>query len=163
MMELYHTGIVVADLEAAMAELTDLFGYEWTGVNPQHLRFRTPSGEDSVELNFVYTLGQGHHIELVEARPGTVWELGDEPHARPHHLGYWCDDVTGTSRRLAEAGMPLLCTYAGDPDNAVGFAYHRLHTGQLVELVDSSRRAGFEEWFAGGQFPAPASARAGDA
>lgn len=158
-MDLYHTGIVVADLEATMAELTMWFGYEWTTINPQKLKFRTSEGEDTVDLNFVYTLGSGHHIELVEARPNTVWELTGATGAQPHHLGYWCDDVPGTSRGLAEQGMPLLCTYAGDPNEAVGFAYHRLHTGQVVELVDSSRRAAFENWFAGGEFPAPASAR----
>lgn len=157
--EIYHSGFVVSDIASAMAELTTTLGYDWLDVVTRRLRFRGPEAEQSVELTFTYTRRGPHRLELLQEVPGTIWETRDGL-ATPHHVGMWVEDVAAESARLAADGSPLLWTYAGDPDRAVGFAYHRLPCGLMVELVDTSRREAFDAWFGGDRFSAPLSARA---
>lgn len=156
MEDVFHTGIVATDLEAACAEITALTGAAWTPVEAREMPLRGPDGPLRPTMRFTYTLTGPNRLEVLEAIPGTVWEApaaGTMGPLAAHHVGIWCDDVAGASRRLAAAGSPLLVTYDGEGTDPVGFAYHRLQSGLLVELVDRSRRDGFERWFAGGPFP----------
>lgn len=153
----YHTGFVVAEIEPAMAELTAVFGVTWTEVEDWPMRVRTPEGVQDVRLRFTYTRGEGGpHLELLEPVPGTIWErpAGPEPGLGAiHHLGVWADDFAETSDRMVEAGFPRLLTYETRSGRAAGFAYHRLPSGALVELVDAANRLGLEAWLAGGPHP----------
>lgn len=154
--DVFHTGMVAADLDEACAAITDLTGAAWTPVETREMPLRGPDGPLRPVMRFTYTVTGPHRLEVLEAIPGTVWELPPGGPLGPlaaHHIGVWCDDVAGTSRRLAAQGSPLLVTYDGEGPDPVGFAYHRLRSGLLVELVDRSRRDGFERWFAGGPFP----------
>lgn len=154
--DVFHTGFVVEDLDAAKRELGSLFELEWTPVEEREMPLRGPDGPFRPTLRFTYTRQGPHRLELLEATPGTIWmppvaAAGGTLAA--HHIGVWCDDLAATSRRLVADGAPRLATYDGDGEDAVGFAYHRLPTGALIELVDSARRPGFDQWFAGGPFP----------
>lgn len=152
----FHTGFVVEDLESARDRLSEQLDVSWTPVEDRHLTLRGPDGTSDVRLRFTYTTEGPHRIELLGAVPGTVWETaGPQRHGTvaAHHIGIWCDDLIGRSEALAAAGAPLLVTYAGASDRPIGFAYHRLASGLLVELVDAARRPAFERWFAGGPFP----------
>ncbi len=154
--DVFHTGFVVADIEAGMRELAAVFAVTWTPVEEREMTLRGPDGPLRPTLRFAYTREGPHRLELLEAVPGTVWQpppggLGGP--AAAHHIGVWCDDVAASSRRLEDAGAPRLVTYDGADDEATGFAYHRLPTGPLIELVDRAREPGFDRWFAGGPFP----------
>lgn len=154
--DVFHTGFVVRDIDAGIAELTAVFGATWTDVEEREMRLRGPEGPLRPTLRFAYTREGPHRLELLEAVPGTLWEAPPEGVGgtlAAHHIGVWCDDVAGTSRQLISSGSPRLATYDGEGEDAVGFAYHRLATGALIELVDSSRRPAFDRWFAGGPFP----------
>lgn len=154
--DVFHTGFVVADLAAGMRDLAAAFDVSWTPPEERELRLRGPDGPLRPTLRFTYTREGPHRLELLEAVPGTVWEAPPPGVGGPlaaHHVGVWCDDVASSSRRLEAAGSPRLVTYDGDGDDAVGFAYHRLPTGALLELVDRARRPAFDRWFAGGPFP----------
>ena len=155
--EVFHTGFVVADIEVAMEQFARTFDVSWTAVEDRELPLRGPDGPFRPRLRFAYTREGPPRLELLEAVPGTVWELpptGVGGLLATHHIGVWCDDVAGTSRRLAANGAARLVTYDAATDEAVGFAYHRLPSGPLIELVDAARRDDFERWFAGGPFPA---------
>ena len=56
--DLYHTGVVVADLDAAMARLSAIGGYEWTAP----LEFSLPVRIADNPLNCV-ALGAGRALE----------------------------------------------------------------------------------------------------
>src|SRR5579884_1365707 len=88
--DFYHTGIIVPDLEAAMARLSALAGYRWITPVSYTLPFRTVSGTREVTSTFVYSL-QAPHVELIQEVPGTAWAAA--PGNAVHHLGYWCDDL----------------------------------------------------------------------
>ncbi len=119
------------------------------------LDLRGPDGPFKADMVFTYSL-ESPHIELLAAVEGTVWGPAQGPPGvglqAAHHMGVWSDDVPGDSAALAAAGSPLLVTFDHEGEGAFGFAYHRMPSGLLVELVDRERMADFTRWFAGGSF-----------
>jgi hypothetical protein len=156
--DVFHTGFVVADLERGMAEFAAAFDVTWAPIARIEMNLRTPQGPIRPAMAFTYSVQGPPHLELLQEVPGTPWVVGTGPDPLPvrsaHHVGVWCDDVPGTSARLSAAGAELLVTYDTEDGSVVGFAYHRLPSGQVVEIVDASRKAQFERWFAGGSFVA---------
>ncbi|NYE35848.1 hypothetical protein F4692_000952 [Nocardioides cavernae] len=152
---LYHTGLVVPALEPAMTELSTVLDVSWTDVEEWDMTVRTPEGARNVRLRFTYSRAPGPHLELLEPVEGTVWEQpsGAAGALATHHVGVWADDFAETSERLVTAGHPRVLTYESRDGRAAGFAYHRLPSGALVELVDASLRPGLERWLAGGPHP----------
>ncbi|HEY8339518.1 MAG TPA: VOC family protein [Egibacteraceae bacterium] len=142
----FHTGYVVDDIEAAMAELGDALSLRWARLQQREMRLRTPEGPLTVELRYTYSAGdRPPHVELLERVPGTLWERSTGP-GQLHHLGLWSEDLAEESAALARRGAPLQVTF-DDPDGGVhGFAYHRMPSGALVELVDAGARPAMERW-----------------
>ncbi|MFE2416168.1 VOC family protein [Streptomyces hokutonensis] len=130
--DLYHTGIVVPDIEAWKIRLTELAGHRWTGTMAADLPVRTADGERVLPLRYAYSL-DAPHLELVQEIPGTPWTPA--PNLSVHHLGYFCDDLQTTSKRLEEAGFPLEACALVDGNPAL-FAYHRDPYGLRIEIVD---------------------------
>ena len=62
-------------------------------------------GPARLTFGFAYSIQDPHRIELVQAIPGTLWEVPRPGGA--HHLGYWSDDVPAMSAALAARGLPL--------------------------------------------------------
>jgi Glyoxalase/Bleomycin resistance protein/Dioxygenase superfamily len=137
--DLYHTGIVVEDVDAAKAEYSDLTGVTWGPEGEVDMPVCLPGGPTTVSFRFAYTTQGPHHLELVRQIPGTLWTVSGPGQA--HHLGYWCDDVAGASAELTRRGLPL-CAKIGvdDPDAAAPFVIHQTRTGAYVELVDAAMR-----------------------
>lgn len=85
----FHVGIVVDDLDATLADLTGLFGYEWC---PQ-LHIETPvvlpSGDTTLDLRFTYS-STVPRLEVIQSIPGSLWVPA--PSSGVHHVGYWSDD-----------------------------------------------------------------------
>jgi len=115
--DFYHTGIIVPDLDAAMARLSALAGYRWITPMSYTLPFRTTSGTQEVTSTFVYSV-QAPHVELIKEVPGTAWTAA--PGNAIHHLGYWTDDTAGPS---SKPGLAL-------------FAYYVDAAGTRIEIVD---------------------------
>ena len=155
--DVYHTGFVVPDIERAKAELGAVFALEWTGVEEREMPVLTPGGPLLAAMRFVYSRGKAPRLELLEPVPGTVWEQPVQAVAGPssaHHVGVWAEDFQAESRRLEDLGCSRVLTYDDGSGDAVRFAYHRLPSGGLVELVDASRRPELEAWFDGAPYPA---------
>ena len=132
--DLYHTGIVVDDLDASMRRMSDVAGYRWTDVVVAPLRVRAGERDLDVTFRFVYSL-DAPHLELVASIPGTVWTPA--PGNAAHHLGYFVDDFDRASQWLDRSGFEReACGYAGDAPGI--FAYHRDRAGVRIEIVDRS-------------------------
>jgi hypothetical protein len=129
--DLFHTGIVVEDLEAALAELTELFGYEWCDEVHVDQPVWLPSGDTTVEFRFRYSRSSPR-LEVIQSRPGTLWvpAVG----SGIHHLGYWSDDVAADGAAFERAGYHHEAS-GTDPDGRPTWAYYRSPTGPRVELV----------------------------
>ncbi|MFI9503008.1 VOC family protein [Nocardia sp. NPDC052566] len=130
----YHIGIVVADLERSMLEMSETLGVEW------HTPFDAPTQiladgavTTTVSPRLAYSKQGPAYLELLERVPDTIW---DTPGL--HHIGLWADDVPTESDRLATSGLPIV---QRDLDMATGatICYHRTSDNLLLEITDIGR------------------------
>jgi hypothetical protein len=127
----YHVGIVVDDLDASVAELADLFGYEWGQEfsGPAHVSL--PSGDTVVDLRFVYSASTPR-LEMIQCIPGTLWMPAAG--SGVHHIGYWSDDVPADSAALESRGYTTEAV-GTRPDGTAYWAYHRKAGAPRIEVV----------------------------
>lgn len=132
----YHTGIIVPDLDAAMARLSAVAGYRWIAPLSYTLPFRTASGTREFTSTFVYSL-QAPHVELIQEVPGSPWTAA--PNNSIHHLGYFTDNLAETARTLVDNGFTFEATadvaQSAEPELAL-FAYYVDAVGTRIEIVD---------------------------
>ncbi len=140
--DLYHTGIIVSDLETEMARLGEMAGYRWTRPMSNDVTVRIGSDVRRVEMSFVYSL-QAPHIELIQAVPGTPWVSA--PGNAVHHLGYFTDSFTETADALHNCGFRLEVTADSPSSQPSLFAYFVDPAGVRIEIVD---RAVVGDWAA---------------
>jgi hypothetical protein len=153
--DFYHTGIVVPDLEAAMARLTALAGYRWITPLSYTLPFRTTAGVSELTSTIVYSV-QSPHIELVQEVPGTPWTAA--PGNAVHHVGYFSDNLADTARALESNGFSFEMT--GEvPGSEFGmFAYYIDAFGTRIEIVDRALFPDFTAFVESIAAPDPAGA-----
>jgi len=138
--DLYHAGIVVPDLDAAMAHYSTLAGYEWITPLSYTLPFRTATGTHELTSTIVYSL-QSPHLELVQEVAGTPWTAA--PGTSVHHLGYFTDNLVETAHVLQRGGFTFEMTAAVSDSELALFAYYVDAFGTRIEIVD---RALFPDW-----------------
>jgi hypothetical protein len=141
--DLYHTGIVVDDLRAAMRRMSDVGGYRWTAPITAPTVLRSGDRDTEVTFKFVYSL-DAPHVELVETIPGTVWTpvAGNAL----HHLGYFVDDLDTASIDLIDGGLPVeVCGCIAGRAPAM-FSYHKGGDGIRIEIVDRTAMGDWQEF-----------------
>ena len=131
--DLYHTGLVVPDLEAAMARFTALAGYRWINPMSYTLPFRTTAGTSDLTSTIVYSV-QAPYLELVQEVPGTPWTAA--PGNAVHHLGYFTDDLVATAQQLEASGCTFEMTADMPGTELALFAYYIDPVGTRIEIVD---------------------------
>jgi hypothetical protein len=131
--DFYHTGIVVPDLDAAMARLSALAGYRWIKPLTYTLPLRTATGTRELTSTFVYSL-QAPHVELIQEVPGSPWAAA--PGNAVHHLGYFTDRLAEAARTLEDNGFALEATADVSPPDLALFAYYVDEFGTRIEIVD---------------------------
>lgn len=142
-----HVGIVVDDLEAAMADLP-LVGC-WSTVLEWETTVRLADG--SVErrpVRFV-TAAAPAHVKLIESAPGSIW-APTGGHQQLHHLTYWVNDLEVATAQLHEAGYRTEGDGLED-DGSVRFRYLLSPLGLRVELGLLANKPAFDSWAAGGE------------
>ncbi len=148
--QIFHVGHLVADIDRAMADIGDVTGLQWTRV--QHVSNRsvwTPQrGAEEVALTFVYSRSGPQHIELLCGAPSSIWD--PRTATGVHHVGVWSDSIPTDAERFIAGGWTLAAAARAPQDGFGAFAYVMAPTGMIVELVVSSARARFDEWFDGG-------------
>ena len=135
-----HVGIIVEDLDAAMAEMTATLGIEWLPVQER------PNDHTTLRLTFS---ARPPYIELIEGSPGTSRDTSNGP--RVDHLAYWTSDFAAAKDRMRAAGMTL------DVEGSSPFGGYWCYlssavTGFRVELCDI---AAFEAWHRQWALPVP--------
>jgi hypothetical protein len=148
----YHVGIVVADVERAMTELTAILGVSWGRVQRRENRVEAADGTvTAVDVCFAYTLDGPPYLEVIEQRSGSVFEtLG------LHHIGVWANDPHAESGRLEELGWPRE-SVSLTPDGAWGGGlYHHGLDCVRVEIVDIARSGPrLVNYLGGGDYASP--------
>jgi hypothetical protein len=153
--DFYHTGIVVPDLEAAMARLTALAGYRWITPLSYTLPFRTTAGVSELTSTIVYSV-QSPHIELVQEVPGTPWTAA--PGNAVHHVGYFSDNLADTARALESNGFSFEMTGEVPGAEFGMFAYYIDAFGTRIEIVDRALFPDFTAFVESIAAPDPAGA-----
>ncbi|MEV0012794.1 VOC family protein [Streptomyces sp. NPDC051840] len=145
---LFHTGLVVEDLELAMKTLGELAGYHWTSVMELQVTARTPGGLQHADQRFVLSLEEPR-LELVEAIPGTVW-VSDGANGA-HHVGYWADGdrIEAMSAELVRLGLDVEASNDAAADGTLMWVYHRGLGGIRVELLNTLMKPSMDAWIAG--------------
>jgi hypothetical protein len=143
--ELYHVGIVVPEVEAAMAHFTELLGIGWGPVvETDAFDVRDAEGNDLTLPNKLCYSTVAPYIELVQELPGSVWVCNE--HSNIHHIGYWTDTLPADSGAFASTQCPLeICGREG-AQVPVNFSYHRDPLGVRFELVDAAMKPMMEEF-----------------
>jgi hypothetical protein len=143
--ELYHVGIVVPDVEAAMTHFTELVGVEWGPVvATEAFDVRDADGRDLTLPNKLCYSTAPPYLELVEELPGSVWVCNE--HSNLHHIGYWTDALPADSEAFAATQCPLQICGREGAQAPVQFAYHRDPLGVRFELVDAALKPMMEEF-----------------
>jgi methylmalonyl-CoA/ethylmalonyl-CoA epimerase len=131
--ELHHVGIVVNDLDAAVA------AYAALGLGDGE-RFEMPhQGVTAV----TFRAGTGY-VELIQPTDpdGAIARFMAKRGEGVHHVAYRVDDIEGTLARLAAAGVRLIdqTPSPGAHGWRVAFIHPEACRGVLTELVDDGRR-----------------------
>jgi len=142
--DLYHTGIVVDDLDKTMTWLTEVAGYTWTDVVTVDQQAVTPDGEITIPMKMVYS-GANPRLELLQTVPGTIWTPTD---SGLHHIGYWSDNVESDLATIESNGMAFeVKSYNPDGSGTLLWAYARGSTGPRIELVARAMKPFIEHWW----------------
>jgi hypothetical protein len=142
----FHVGIVVNDLDAALADFAALFGHEWCPKLSVSTPVVLPDGEATLDLVFTYSRTEPR-VEVIQSMPGTLWMPSEG--SGIHHLGYWSDDVAADAALLTARGYAAEATGAR-PDGTAVWTYHRSASGPRIEIVSRDIAAGLEQYWASG-------------
>jgi hypothetical protein len=150
--DLFHVGVVSADVGATVATLSAVLGYEWAGEVGGPIEVNLPTGDTVLDIRCTYSTSLPR-LEVVRAIPGTLWEPAAG--AGIHHLGYWSDDVAADAVELEEQGY---VREAGRslPDGSPFFTFHIHPSGFRIELLTRAAQPSLE-----GYFGQPAAATSG--
>ena len=147
---LYHTGVRVPDLDAAMSEIGSTLDVTWAEVRDMpDMQLWTPdAGVHGASLRFTYSCEGPQHVELLEASPGCIWYSGDNPGV--HHLGVWVSDVQAEVAAAEADGWRCIAASAPPDDGYGPWAYLQPPSGMIIEVVSEAILAHFEPWWAEG-------------
>lgn len=123
-----HLGIIVSDLEAAVA-LYERLGYR--------LRLRTELDGGATKVAFVDPPAPGAALELMQPTPG-VGMLGQflqEKGPGVHHVAFWVPDVDQALAQLRQQGMPLMEQQSRPGIGDSRIAYAGYQDGVLIQLI----------------------------
>jgi lactoylglutathione lyase len=146
---IYHTGIRVPDLDAAMAEMGEALGVTWAEVRQTDAQaIWTPEeGQRALPLKYVYSAEGPQHIELLEGPAGSIWDGREHPGV--HHVGVWADDVAAETERCLAQGWRIGAAQKSPDEGYGSYTYVIPPSGTIVELVNSALLPKFEAWWAG--------------
>jgi catechol 2,3-dioxygenase-like lactoylglutathione lyase family enzyme len=134
--DLFHTGIIVPNLEEGAEALTKVAGYRWTRFMEAEPLMRLPGGDRPLRLRFAYSLDDPT-IEIVEEVPGTPFTAVPTPAGgrSMHHYGFYADDLAASVAALQAEGYELETHAVVDGRLAV-FAFVVSPSGMRMELID---------------------------
>jgi hypothetical protein len=148
----YHTGIVVPDLEKAVARFSDIHGIEFT----EPLVYEVPWVEDpephALEVASVMSRTAAPYYELIQASGDGIFSLANSGQILYH--GVWEADMAVRLDRLRENGVVIDATFRLDASSLP----HAVFTepfleGTRIEYVDVSSREIMLEWIRTGKSP----------
>lgn len=131
-LEMYHVGVVVPDVRAAMERYTAALGFTWTEVGDSRFDCVVDGRRREACVAATYSRQGPPYLEIVQDLSGGVFS---ETGAGLNHVGFWVDDLAGEIRRLEAAGLPAVLRQVATEQRPESFSYHGDGTGLWWELV----------------------------
>lgn len=141
---LFHIGVVAADIESTMQEMSETMDLRWQGGRPAKMNLHLYGEERSVEMRIAHSVEGPPHYELIEAVPDTPWVLPPGEIFCLHHICYWSDTAVSTCADLEASGLERIM---GKPGSDGG--YFRARNGRIVEILERTRYEGLRDWITG--------------
>ena len=142
-LELYHIGLTVPDLGAAMEQYTATFGFSWATIHESTLDVIVDSERRQAQIAVTYSIQGPPYLELVQERHGSIW--GADGFALTH-VGFWVEDLSAGRRALDQTGLAARVHDAGRGGQPARFSYHPFAGGLWIELVHTSFKAQLADW-----------------
>lgn len=147
--DIYHNGLLVPDMEAAMQQFGDALNLTWAPLHRfENMPFWTPDrGVHKLDLAVTYSCEGPQHIELLCGSAGTFYDPALSSGA---HSGVWVDDVAASAHAMQAQGWVLAGGGAPEAEGFGGFVYLTPPTGgPMIELVSPAIKPAFEKWWSG--------------
>lgn len=147
LLRLYHTGIIVDDLDAAMESWGGALGLHWAPPLTSTVPLRGPDGVKGREVRFTYSLEGPHHLELLEQIDATPY-LNVTGGRHVHHVGYFTDDLEAAAADLSARGFRMELSGVSE-DGGIAratFHYSEQSPGMWIELVSHEIAAEIGNW-----------------
>jgi hypothetical protein len=135
-MTLYHTGLIVENLDDAMEKMGGALGLNWFTPRTATSPFQSPGGILDREVRFTYSLQGPHFIEILEQiNPAPYLHVTGGRHI--HHLGYYTDDLPAAAQWLEDHGYRRELNGVDHNGNVARatFHYNPEAPGMWIELV----------------------------
>lgn len=145
---IFHHGVIVDDLDAAMAQFSATMDCTWTPVRTfDPMPVWNAAGEQrDARLRVVYSHQGPLRMELIESVPGSAYDamraIGRS------HLGVWVDSVADTAAAMLADGWELVLAGAPADQGHGAIAYLSRADGPVIELVARAITPMMEEWWA---------------
>jgi hypothetical protein len=136
----FHVGMIVPKVETVMEELGALLGLTWDGIYDQMMPTYEPEkGFREIPLRVGYSRDLPF-LELIEAVPGTPWELDKNGGSNLHHLGFFTDDLSADATTVGHTFCPIeICARREEAWPSIFTYHHNTASGLRIELVQNPR------------------------
>lgn len=141
---LFHIGVVAADIESAMQEMSETTDLRWKGGNPVVMDLHLWGEDGRVEMRIAHSIEGPPHFELIQAVPDTPWVLPPGESFQLHHVCYWSDAPAQTCANLEASGLQRIMGKAGSDAG-----YFRAGNGRIVEILGKARYESLRGWIVG--------------
>lgn len=130
LLNIHHTAIAVADLDAAVDDFRDQYGVE-----PLYREVVESQGVEEAML----AVG-GSHVQLLQplAADTPVGRFLQRNGEGIHHVAFQVADIEAALAHLAEQGVQLIDAEprSGEGGQKIAFVHPRAFAGTLIELVE---------------------------
>jgi hypothetical protein len=144
-LELYHIGLTVPDVRAAMEQYAAAFGFSWAPLSEGAHDVIADGERRRAEIAVTYSMQGPPYLELIEERRGSIW--GADGFGLSH-VGFWAEDLSAARRALEDSGLAARVHDAGPDGRPARYTYHPFAGGLWIELVHTSFRAQLADWIA---------------
>jgi hypothetical protein len=147
MNSLYHIGILVADIDAAIEQYSKIYDESFRApIEVTAGRFVQRDGSDApLTCRLSYSTRGPMYVELIEAQGEGLWSAASI--GGVHHVGMWSEDPEAQAKQLVADGGGWEASMYLAPE-MIGMVFVR-HRGVLIELVTDKLRASLIEWTEG--------------
>jgi quinol monooxygenase YgiN/catechol 2,3-dioxygenase-like lactoylglutathione lyase family enzyme len=148
----FHIGVVVPDLERAIARYSDVLGVKFTESATFHIpRLEDPDPHPG-QLVAAFSMTQPPYLELIQADGNGIISVSNS--GKILYFACWEADMAGRIRHLKEQNIGIDALFRMD---AVSPPFAMITApdlfGARIEYVDEADRVPIEEWVLTGKYP----------